>query len=188
MAINDLLDDLQQQILNGENRSNGTRSVSTNRIGGDGQWLIKKRPNKRSVSGTWSIDKDGRNGIEAVECGFFFIRRKRLTIYRDALCDGKFQKGTDKLIGTRKGSSARASSLTGDRGSMQITSHALSTRSDGKKRSDIDYKATFFSEDRFSTKEISTPVNDTYLKKANYFSTGGLTINQLEEINANRIV
>ena len=187
MAINDLLDDLQQQIINGGIGSNGTRSASTHRIGGNGQWLIKKL-NKRSASATWSIDKDGRNGVEAVECGFFFIRRKRMTIYRDALCDGKFQKGTDKLIGSRKGSRARASLLAGNGGSMQITAHALSTRNDGKKRSDIDYKATFFSEDRLSTKEISTPINDTYLKNANYFSTGGLTINQIETINDNRIV
>ena len=188
MAINDLLDDLQQQLLNGENRSNGTRSSSTYRMGGSGQWLATKRANKRSVKGTWVIDKDGRNTVEAVECGFFFIKRKRLTIYRDAQCDGKFQKGKDKLIGSRQGSMARASSLSGNRGSMQITAHAVTTKDDEKTGSDIDYKMTFFSEDSLSNKNISTPINKTYLNNADYFSTGGLTINQIEAINENRIV
>ena len=188
MAINDLLDDLQQQILNGENRSSGSRSTSTYRMGGSGQWLTTKRANKRSAKGTWVIDKDGRNTIEAVECGFFFIKRKRLTIYRDANCDGKFQKATDKLIGPKQGSMTRASSLSGNRGSMQITAHSTSTRHNGKTRSDIDYKMTFFSEDSLSNKNINTPVNETYLEKADYFSTGGLTVNQIENIHENRIV
>ena len=188
MAINDLLDDLQEQILNGGNGSNGTASSSTYRMGGSGQWQITKKANKRSAKGRWFIDKDGRNTIEDVQCGFFFIKRKRLTIYRDAQCDGKFQKATDKLIGSRQGSMTRASSLSGNRGSMEITANAVSTRNNGKTGSDIDYKMTFFSEDNFSNKNISTPVNETYLKDANYISTRGLTVDQMENITENRIL
>ena len=188
MAINDLLGDLQQQILNGESGSNGTRSTSTYRMGGNGQWLIKKRANKRSASGMWSIDKDGRNGVEAAECGFFFIRRKRLTIHRDAQCDRRFQKSTDKLIGSRKGSTARASSLSGNRGAMEINAIASKTKKDGKTKSDIDIEMTFFSNDSLSNKTVSTPVNENYLENANYFSTRGLSVNQIEAINKSRIV
>ena len=181
MAINDLLGDLQQQILNGESGSNGTRSTSTYRMGGNGQWLIKKRANKRSASGMWSIDKDGRNGVEAAECGFFFIRRKRLTIHRDAQCDGRFQKSTDKLIGSRKGSTARASSLSGNRGAMEINAIASKTKKDGKTKSDFDIKMTFFSDDNLANQKISTPINEIYLQNTDYTSTfGGYTVDQIK--------
>ena len=150
-------------------------------MGQNGQWLIQKRPNKRSVKGIWSIDKYGENGVEAIKCGFFFIKQKRLKIYRDAKCDRKFEKRTDKLIGTKQGSAARASSLSGDGGVMEISAIASKTKKDGKTKSDFDIEMTFLSEDNLANQKISTPIKEIYLQNTDYTSTfGGYTVDQIK--------
>ena len=71
---------------------------------------------------------------------------------------------------------------------MEINAIASKTRKDGKTKSDIDIEMTFFSDDSFSNKKVSTPVNENYLENANYFSTRGLSVNQIEATNKSRIV
>ena len=189
MTGKDAIGDFIKEIMEGKTGGpNETGSTTTHQLGENGQWLIKRRTSKRSAAGSWMIDKDGQNGAQAMECGLFFIRRKRMTIYRDANCDRKLQKGKDKLIGPIKGSFARASSLSGNRGSMEITSRAFKTKKEGKTNSGADYTLTFFEQDNLSGRKISTPIKRSYLKDTNYISEGGFTVNQIETMQESKIV
>ena len=86
----------------------------------------------------------------------------------------KISKKYYKLIGPRKGSTAHASSLSSNHGSMQITAHSLSTKNDRKTRSDIDYKRIFFSDDTFSIKKFFTRSVKLTLKRPITFQQEGL--------------
>ena len=58
---------------------------------------------KGKVFATWNIDAFGENQAESIACGFFAKRKGRVKILKDADCDKKYNRRSDKIISTGKG-------------------------------------------------------------------------------------
>ena len=174
--------------------------LSEVRFGGAGSWELyrsgkahsqrKVEFGKGKVFATWHIDTFGEYDAESIACGFFAKRKGRIKILKDADCNKKYNRRSDKIISTGKGPKYNVRDfLVGDEnpgyGWVGLNGISSVKKINKEKESNIIYEFEIGGM-AGGTEPVASPISPKYLKEYTFSSESGMTTDLFEQMHAER--
>ena len=150
---------------------------------------VKLNFGKGKVFANWHIDTFGEYEAGSIACGFFAKRKGRVKILKDANCDKKYDRRSDKIISTGKGPKydikdfLYADAVPGY-GWLKLKGFSSVKKINKEKESNLNYEFELGSMASFNT--LALPISPKYMKEFTFSSESGMTIDLFEEMHAER--